>query len=505
MGGKGLATLWLLLIWLAAAPAAGQGQPASLLPASLGPPPCPCEADLVAAEGFASTQVGYVLFDPASGAIAAAVNIDEAFIPASVLKVPTVLAALQVLGPDYQFETRVLGTAPIRDGVLAGDLYLKGGGDPFLTTEDMLRLVRALKDRGLTRVEGRFLYDESALPRLNELNPRQPAAVSYNPGLSGLNLNFNIVQLTWSNRGEVTGTALSRSDTIAVVADAISFAPQPQAISKTIPFLLDREAQGGERWLLSPDLPRKGEVRLPVRQPGLNAATIFRRLAAEQGILLPEPQAARAPGEAAWELRHESVRLETAAKLVLRYSNNLSAELIGLAAALRLRDGVADLGQSGGVLTQWLKERLPKTDWSGFLATNASGLSSDSRMTPRQMMAILTEAHALRSTGSDLYQLLSPVRWSDELQKGRDRNAAELVVRAKSGTVHFSRSLAGYMLTDSGRLLGFALFINDLEARAAYDATMNQDELADPPGAAAWMKRARALERALVTRWVTQY
>lgn len=507
MGGKGLATFWLLLVWLFAGPAAAQsaGQPASLLPVSLGPPPCPCEADLVAAEGFASTQVGYVLFDPSTGAIAAAVNLDERFIPASVLKVPTLLAALQVLGPDYRFRTTVLGTAPIRDGVLAGDLYLKGGGDPFLTTDDILNFVRALKDLGLTRVEGDFYYDDTALPRLSELNALQPVAVPYNPGLSGLNLNFNVVQLSWSNKGAVSGTALSRSETLDVVADAITFAPQAQAISKKIPFLLDREAQGSERWLLSPELPKKGQVRLPVRQPGLNAATIFRRLAAEQGIELAAPQPGIAPDEGPLLLQHESVSLEGAAKLILRYSNNLSAELIGLATALRLQGRADDLGQSGAALTRWLKERLPQTDWTGFVAANASGLSSDSRMTPRQAMAILVEAFAWRSSGLDLYQLLSPVRWSDELQKGRDDDAPELVVRAKSGTIHFSRALTGYMLTDKGRFLGFALFITDLEARAAYDATLNQDELSDPPGGAAWMKRAKALERALVSRWVTQY
>lgn len=513
---RGRLSFAAVALWLLAAPAAADTQaaaplagaaPQPLLGSAFAPLPCPCEADLIAEAGFAADQVGYVLFDPATGTVVASHNLDRSFIPASVEKIPTLLAGLAVLGPDHRFETSVLATARIESGVLAGDLWLKGGGDPFLTTDDVLNFVLALKDQGLTAVEGGFFFDEGGLPRMAEINPRQPAAVSYNPGLSALNVNFNVVEFSWyraPDTGALVANALSKSDSLDVAAEAITFAPLAEPVSKKIPWLLDRQSPV-ERWLLSPSLPKEGEARLPVKQPGLNAAMIFRRLASDQGLALGEPLPAPAPADALVLKRHQSVDLVRAAQLILRYSNNLSAELVGLATSRALGEAPADLATSGARLAAWLRQQLPQTDWSGFVAANHSGLSSESRMTPRQMMAILGYGQALAAEGVDLYALLAPVRWSDELQEGRDETATELVVRAKSGTIHFSRALAGYMLTEKGRRLGFAFFVGDEALRAAYDQAINVDELVEVPGARAWMKRAKALEQALVTRWVTGY
>ena len=505
-----------LALLLAATPVLAQTQlaaplnpnaPQALLSPGFAPLPCPCEGDLIAEVGFAAGQVGYVLFDPVKGTVVASHNLDQGFIPASVEKIPTLLAGLAVLGPEHRFETAVVASRKPRGGVLDGDLFLKGGGDPFLTTDDVLNFVLALKDQGLTSVEGGFFFDEAALPRIREINPRQPVAVAYNPGLSALNVNFNIVELTWyraPETGILTGTALSKSDTLDVAAEAVTFAPLEQAVSKTIPWLFDRDATV-DRWLLSPALPKEGEARLPVKQPGLNAATIFKRLAADQGLALADPLPAMAPEDGAVLKLHQSVSLDRAAQLILRYSNNLSAELVGLATSRRLGAAPSDLATSGAELARWLREQMPAVDWSGFVAANHSGLSADSRMTPRQIMAILQYAQGLTADGIDLYALLAPVKWSGELMEGRDEEATDLVVRAKSGTIHFSRALAGYMLTEGGRRLGFAVFVGDLDQRRAYDQAINVDELVEVPGARAWMKRAKALEQALVTRWVTGY
>jgi D-alanyl-D-alanine carboxypeptidase/D-alanyl-D-alanine-endopeptidase (penicillin-binding protein 4) len=492
--------------------------PQGLLPQRLEPPPCPCEAELIAAQGFPSEQVGYVLFDLSTGAIVASQNPDRSFIPASVQKLPTMVAALALLGPDYAFKTQLLASAPIQKGVLAGDLYLKGGGDPFLTTDDLLNFVLHLKDQGLNSVAGAFYFDEAALPKLMEINPGQPVAVPYNPGVSALNVNFNIVQLNWwrePSTGEIVGAALSRSESLDVAAEAIDFAPQLEVASKRMPVLIDRTAlfqTGAERWLLSPGLPKKGELRLPVKQPGMNAAMVFRRLAADQGIALAEPIAAATPAAALILGQHESVPLDYAARLILRYSNNLAAELVGLTAAGQLAGGAGSLAQSSQALTAWLKQQIPNADWSGFVADNNSGLSTTSRMTPRQAMAILGYAWSLRFAGLDVYSLLPRVKWNKELNELYEESATEggaapgtLEVRAKSGTIYWSRGLAGYIQSSQGRMLGFALFVGDLAQRAAYDATLNIDELGSEPGARDWTKRAKALEQALVSRWATGY
>jgi D-alanyl-D-alanine carboxypeptidase/D-alanyl-D-alanine-endopeptidase (penicillin-binding protein 4) len=282
-----------------------------------------------------------------------------------------------------------------------------------------------------------------------------------------------------------------------------------------MPVLIDRvalSASGTEQWLLSPGLPKKGEMRLPVKQPGLNAATVFRTIAAEQGIVLPAPLPAPVPAGLFILKRHESVALDMTARLILRYSNNLAAELVGLTAAKQLGPA-GSLEQSSQVLARWLIERIPGTDWTGFRADTNSGLSSSARMTARQAMGILSYAWSLRFAGIDIYALLPKVKWNEELNELYEETVADggeplpggLEVRAKSGTIYWSRGLVGYIQSSQGRMLGFALFVGDLEQRAAYDAALNIDELAGEPGARDWTKRAKALEQALISRWATGY
>ena len=86
---------------------------------------------------------------------------DRVFIPASNLKLLTTAAALKFLGPDYRFATRLYGSGEVKDGVLRGDLYLKGSGDPKLVTEQMWILANELKNLPLRKVEGDLVMDDS--------------------------------------------------------------------------------------------------------------------------------------------------------------------------------------------------------------------------------------------------------------------------------------------------------------------------------------------------------
>ena len=78
---------------------------------------------------------------------------------------------------------------------------LVGGGDPSLNSDTLFELARMLKDAGVQEVTGKFRVYDKALPRLDEIDPKQPVQVGYNPGLSGLNLNYNRVYFEWRRSG----------------------------------------------------------------------------------------------------------------------------------------------------------------------------------------------------------------------------------------------------------------------------------------------------------------
>ena len=176
-----LGPLLAFCLWAFALPAAAQDGVSTLL-----------EEYQLSAE-----NLGFLVFDPESGAWLESHNPAESFIPASTAKLPMAVAALEILGPKHSFSTQLYRTGEVSGITLHGDLYPKGGGDPYLATEDLLDLLKEMKQRGFTSVIGNFYYDVSGFPELSEIDPGQPVAATYNPGLSALNLNFNGIHLNW--------------------------------------------------------------------------------------------------------------------------------------------------------------------------------------------------------------------------------------------------------------------------------------------------------------------
>ena len=453
--------------------------------------------------GFADEDVGYILFRLHDGRTIEAHRPDEPRIPASTTKVVTAVAALQVLGSDYLFSTTLLTTGTIQAGVLSGDLYLRGGGDPTLSTDDLRDLASALRQLGVKHVSGKFFYDDSLLPPTHEIEPQQPLAVSYNPGLSALSVNYNRIFLRWRRNPKSTTfntTILSPADGGPVRLDAITTGILSREIDKRIQFLLDGQSATLDRWLLSPTLPPRGTIDLPVKNnPGRITALLFRTLCAQHGITLPPPQFGPTPAQAQQLSVHYSAPLSRIVAKVLQYSNNLAAELVGQTTARQLTNRPVPLHESARSLTQWYQHILPQTDWGGFLAMNHSGLSSATRHTPRQLAAILRHAWGHPFRGVRFADLLSPPHWDNEEER------LQSLVRAKSGTMSYADGLIGYLTTARGQQLGYVILLTDFDKRAALDAVFDVRIPDSPPAAQAWTSRAKTYEKSLLARWVTEY
>ncbi|HEU4419481.1 MAG TPA: D-alanyl-D-alanine carboxypeptidase/D-alanyl-D-alanine-endopeptidase, partial [Planctomycetota bacterium] len=121
---------------------------------------------LVACPDLAGGRVGVVVVDAATRAVAAEHAADLGFAPASNQKLVTSAVALQSLGPRHRMATELLLRGEVRDGVLHGDLILRGFGDPTFAQEEVApgridRLVQAVREGGITSVAGRVLGDGS--------------------------------------------------------------------------------------------------------------------------------------------------------------------------------------------------------------------------------------------------------------------------------------------------------------------------------------------------------
>ena len=487
--------LWLLLVvLLLSAPAVGDdGETASVVSSA--------EAMMID-RGFSLDQVGYVLFGVSDGEVIESHNADRAFIPASVAKIPTTVAALGILGADYRFETTLWAAGAVNDGRLDGPLVLSGGGDPILTSDQLLVFVNALAAHGITEVAGSFLYDDSRLATADAIDPTQPESASYNTGVGALSLNFNTVLVSWQHRDGrlIRASATSTADQLHLPAASISVGSPRGGTDPDIWY--DHSFRGdAEHWTLSLRLPPEGQDRLPVRAPGLNAASVFQALGAEHGITLDDPQPGVMP-EDAWPVgRVHSRPLSSIVRGMLRYSNNLSAELVGMTASRALTDTALDMPASGAALTGWLADRTSATDWDGARLVNHSGLSSASRLTPLQTAGVLRWAALHSPGGADYFDLLRTVPWEDAVNQERSASRPPVRIRAKSGTMYYARGLAGYIDPETGPRLGFVVFITDFEARAALDASTDPQARQPSNRSRHWLNRARNLERALISHW----
>src|SRR5688500_17168382 len=149
--------------------------------------------------------------------------------PASVMKLVTTFAALELLGPGYRWQTDVHLDGPLVDGTLKGNLVIKGRGDPKITIEQWQGLMRDLREKGLQRIEGDLVLDRSAF-RL----PAHDAAVfdseplrPYNVGPDAMLVNFKAIRFSFSPNAANDGVDL-------IVEPAL-----PQLAVGAVPSLVD--------------------------------------------------------------------------------------------------------------------------------------------------------------------------------------------------------------------------------------------------------------------------
>ncbi len=425
---------------------------------------------------------GFALADVASGRMIEAYAEDERLPPASVAKAITTLFALEKLGGAHRFGTQVMAVGPIVGDRLEGDLILSGSGDPTLDTDQLGDLVASLAATGLRRVTGRFLAHAGALPQIDRIATDQPDHVGYNPGLSGLNLNFNRVHFEWRRAGADWAVTMD--------ARAERFVPpvrmtRMQIVPREVPLFTLAVSDGVEDWTVAKGaLGVDGSRWLPVRQPGVYVAEVFQTLARAQGIDLPRAEVlAQLPAGARRIVERFSAPLPEVLQDMLRFSTNLTAETVGLAAS-----GAGTLAGSGAVMTGWAARRLGMS--ARFV--DHSGLEGDSRVTAADMVRGLLAGDRL---GVGVRGLMRDVGVRGDT--GAVIEGHPVQVRAKSGTLNFVSGLAGFILPPGGRELCFAVFSADVPRREAL-AMADREQ---PEGGVGWTKRARTLQAQLVRRW----
>ncbi len=434
----------------------------------------PDSLESILAQSGLADQCGFVLVDLTTAGVLEGHRVNVPFPPASVVKIVTSLYALEALGPNYRYETRLIGKGPVAGGRLDGDLVLAGGGDPVLDTDGLGDLLARLP--GVRTVTGRFVVATGALPSVPMIDPGQPDEAGYNPSILGVNLNFNRVYLEWvpGIRGpEVAFSAPGERYRVKLPSVRATLSPGAREP-------LHAFDSGRETWVLPIEgMKGAGSLWLPVRAPGPYVGEVAAGLAAQGGISAGAAiQTEAVPGGTMLAER----RSDPAADLLrgmLLHSTNLTAEVMGLRSSQMRGLSPRGLAESAGAMQEWARAKYGLTD---AVFVNHSGLSDRTTLTPLEQTRILAGGWP---------------RLSGLLRARGLEEAPDVRVLMKTGTLDFTSALAGYLIGPSGRRLGFAIFSCDPRARAAI---RRQDRL-DPPGAKSWLRRARNQQAALLRRW----
>ncbi|MDX2484527.1 MAG: D-alanyl-D-alanine carboxypeptidase/D-alanyl-D-alanine-endopeptidase [Pseudodonghicola sp.] len=431
-------------------------------------------------------QVGCAVADVTSGEQLETVQGSRGLPPASVAKIVTSLYALDQLGGNHRFLTRVIATGPVQDGVLRGDLVLVGGGDPTLDTNALADMAARMKRAGLREVRGRFLIYDGALPYVRSIDDEQPDHLSYSPAVSGIALNFNRVHFQWTQGAKGYVVALdARSDRYR---PEVAMA-RMRVEKRQLPVYTYRDQGGIDDWTVASTALGKGGSRwLPVRKPGLYAGDVFHTLARAHGIALPKPEMTRRLLSGTELARQTSAPLREVLRLMLKYSNNLTAEMVGMNASAAGGAPPASLRASAEKMSRWAADNLGMGDTH---MVDHSGLSDASRMTARDLVTALVQ---VRRQGI-LKPLLKPFPMRDA--RGKLIQSHPIQVDAKTGTLNFVSGLGGFLTTPDGTELAFAIFTADLDSRAR--SKRSQDEI--PRGARPWNRKSKQLQQKLIEHW----
>lgn len=401
--------------------------------------------------------------------------------PASTMKLLTTLVALEELGPAYTWKTEAFTSAPVRDGVLDGALYLKGYGDPYLVIEHFWRFLRALRKSGLTEIRGDLVIDQDFF----ETVPGQPTDFdrrphrAYNVQPHALLVNFQAVNFRFLPQ--------PRQQRVQIIAD-----PQPVqlAIDNRVR-LTNGPCQGGARGVGLQVAGRAGFQKMVfsgrysvncgdddyyrvVAEPSDYIFGVFKTLWQEMGgRFTGGVRVGVVPDGATLLHSATSPPLSEIIRVINKYSNNVMTRQLLLTLGAEKHGAPGTVEKGIAVIHEWLKQH--DLTFAELVLENGSGLSRDERISARHLGEVLRTAWQSPYMPEFLASL--PIMSMD----GSLRNSlgGGLAGRAhlKTGGLENVRTQAGVLLDERGRRMVVVILHNSASANTPAGKALQNDLL----------------------------
>jgi D-alanyl-D-alanine carboxypeptidase/D-alanyl-D-alanine-endopeptidase (penicillin-binding protein 4) len=381
---------------------------------------------------------------------------DRPFNPASVMKLVTSFAALELLGADYRWKTEAYLDGPLENGVLHGNLVLKGYGDPKLSLQQWQAFMAQLRARGLAAIDGDLVLDRSYFATGShdasgfDNEPLKP----YNVGPDALLVNFKAVKFAFAPNANGNAVDFSVEPSLARVTvgpappsaagtcgdwrAALGAAFANDGTSATARFGGAFPAACGERewWVALLDHPTYVHGMFE---------TYFR---AAGGRFAGGWKNGTAPPNALPFARHESAPLYDIVRDINKLSNNVMARQVFLTLGTTIAAPPATTAKATEAVDRWLagkKLRLPE-----LVLDNGSGLSRRERISAGSLARLLRAADGSR-VRDEFASSLAVTATDGTLQRRFQNGSVAGQGMLKTGTLEGVRAIAGYVLDANGR------------------------------------------------------
>lgn len=404
-------------------------------------------------------DTGLYVADARTGQPVFAINADEAFNPASNVKMISTAAALELLGPAFRYPTRLLGATP-ENGVVHGDVYLLGSYDPTLTAADLAELAEAVAARGITAIEGNIV-------------------IGADPTRDGIYRAVVPVEIT---AGE-PGTAPSVSNPLGAehvfITNTAKTAKRAMRPRLTYKVETTKNPAGMPRIHLTigGTIGLGGTTTYPLatRERTATAAYALKGALAARDVHVAGDIAIAELGDFVGESvgagalpielgRHESKPLAEIVTRVNKWSINWLADRVIMTAAALTRRQAPSMELALDAMYAWLA-RHPHIAKSELYVDTGSGLSYRTRISPTELVSIVRAASGFAADADPAlgaaWTSSLAIAGTDGTLRHRVRGAeVNARVRGKTGTLSTAIAMSGLVDVDPERPLAFALVTN---------------------------------------------
>jgi D-alanyl-D-alanine carboxypeptidase/D-alanyl-D-alanine-endopeptidase (penicillin-binding protein 4) len=396
------------------------------------------------AAGIPATSVAIVVQPVGAGRPTLSLNADAPMNPASVMKLVTTYAALELLGPAYRWKTEVYTAGTQIDGILSGHLILKGYGDPRLTYEDFWRMLLGLRERGLRELRGDLMLDRSWFER----QPYDPGSFDAEPRPPSLDV-VSVLHLTQGPCGDWEDRLGAHFDPAPAGVDG---SERVRAV-----FAGSYALSCGEQERNFAPFSHRGYV-----------AGVFRQLWQQLGgSWVGTVHDGMLPEGARLVLTHESPPLGEIVRDINKFSNNVMARQLYLTLAAESAGPPARPEAALAAVRALLaQQKLPMPE---LVMDNGAGLSRSARISARSLAALLQRAFASPVMPEFVASL--PIAAVDgTLRKYLHDNVVAGQAHVKTGSLSDARAIAGYVHDRSGQRQVVVMMVNHENAREAQPA-----------------------------------